>query len=280
VRRTVALAVIFALALVGCKKKQEPVTVQIAPNTEIPLILARKLEAGTDARGTVVPLMVAENVTSPDGKVLIAKGSFGYGMVMNSRSEGTLSSMLNKPARLEVRLDYVLAKDGQKIEISAEKNTPSEYYSFTRANTGNITALQNVERAWGESKKQEQMLKLMRLISESKYSDMSNDPETDQILTQLSSDLNLKYGNLQKEERDRVSSLLGNIGNGQINETKLSALAVPEISAIIELTKITGYVGQKIGGALKGRTIHAYVGTPLKGYTVKPEAVALNPEES
>ena len=276
------LFLIFALAviLVGCKRAPEPRTISLSEGIEIPLILARNIEAGKDAKGTTVPFIVSQDVTAPDQTVVVPKGTVCYGKVIWSRNEGTLSAVMNQPARLDIRIDYVTLKDGQKVNLAIEPGQDTDTYEFTRANTGKVDESPEALQAWSDTEKQKLMTTLIQLIDRSKKSDLSNDPQTDELLTRISKDLNLSYSGLEKGSKERVSSLLGTIGNGELNIDKLAKAALPEITALIELTKLTGFVGKQIGGVLKGRTIKAYMGTPVTVYTKSTQQFTIMPEEA
>lgn len=260
-------------------KAPEPKKVGLKQGTEVPLILAMNLEAGASKQGTVVPFIVADDVKGDDGSTVIAKGAIGYGQVVWSRSEGTLSAMMNQPARLDVRLDYVVAKDGQKVKLEAEPGKGDDAYEFTRANTGKIGESGTAEQAWSNPDKQKAMTTLLQLIERSKQSDLANDPQTAEVLDRLSKDLNLSYGRLDPKSKERVSSLLGSVGNGEVTLEGLARAALPEVNALLELTRVTGFIGKQIGGTLKGRTIRAYVGTPVTAYVRTDQTITVMPED-
>jgi len=280
VKRIALIIALAALVAAGCKKAPEPKKVSLKQGVEIPLVLAANLEAGASKQGTVVPFIVTEDVIGDDGTVVVTKGAVGYGQVVWSRSEGTLSAMMNKPARLDIRLDYVTSKDGQKVKIEAEQGKGNEAYEFNRDNTGKIGESAAAEQAWSDPEKQKAMTTLMQLIERSKQSDLANDPQTTELLDKLSKDLNLSYGNLETKSKERVSSLLGSVGNGDVSIDRLARAALPEVTALLELTKVTGFIGKQIGGALKGRTIRAYVGTPVTAYTRTDETFTIMPDEA
>jgi len=281
VKRTVAfLTLTLIVVAIGCRKAPQPKKVSLRQGTEVPLLLAANLEAGQSRKGTVVPFLVAQDVRGEDGTPVIAKGALAYGQVVWSRSEGTLSAMMNQPARLDVRLDYVLARDGQKVLLEAEPGKGDSPYEFTRANTGKLADLRTFEQAWSDPDKQKAMTLLMQLIERSKRSDLANDPQTAEVLDQLSKDLGLSYGQLDSNSKERVSSLLGSVGNGEISVDRMARAALPEVAALLELTRVTGFIGRQIGGALKGRTIRAYVGTPVAAFVRADQTVTVPSEEA
>lgn len=279
-KRIALIIALAALVVAGCKKAPEPKKVSLKQGVEIPLVLAANLQAGSSKQGSVVPFIIAEDVKSDDGTVVIAKGAVGYGQVVWSRSEGTLSALMDKPARLDVRLDYVTSIDGQKVKIESEPGKGDEAYEFTRANTGKIGESAAAEQAWSDPDKQKAMTTLMQLIERSKKSDLANDPQTAELLDKLSKDLNLSYSGLETKSKERVSSLLGSVGNGDVSLDRLARAALPEVTALLELTKVTGFIGKQIGGALKGRTIRAYVGTPVSAYARTDQTFTIMPEEA
>src|SRR5687767_7777176 len=109
----------------------------VAPKgAEVSLILLRQVEAGSTREGTLVPFMVGEDVRNAEGQVVLEKGAIAEGEVTWSRSEGTLSGLMRKPARLEVSIKRTRAPGGETIPLQAVIESPEEGYAFTRANTG------------------------------------------------------------------------------------------------------------------------------------------------
>src|SRR5262245_27815736 len=112
--------VLLVGCVIGCGRNDsssEPVgkEVTIAKGAEVDLLLLRQIEAGSTREGTLVPFMVAEDVRNPTGDVVIEKGTIAEGEVTWSRSEGTMSGMMRKPARLEVAIKRTRAPGGETI---------------------------------------------------------------------------------------------------------------------------------------------------------------------
>jgi hypothetical protein len=268
--------------IVGCKGKPEPRYGAVAKGVEIPLILIQEIQAGATAVGTVVPYMATQDVIDSQGNVVIKRGAIAYGKIVRSRGEGSLSALVNQPARLEITIYSVDGIDGSKIELSAVKDgAQSDPYELNRTNTGKLEGCEKLDQAWDKGDNQKDLVSLARLVQSSKNSDLSANPATADLLKKLSADLDLKAaaGLKDKGDIDKVARMLGQIANGQTNLGALGQAPLGQIGALIELTKVVGYVGNRLGDALKGRTIRAHVGTPLKAYVVDEVKVRL-PESS
>jgi hypothetical protein len=277
-----AAAALIACAVAGCKGKPEPKYGVLSKDVEVPLILIKELQAGADAVGTIVPFMAAEDAVDPAGNVVVRKGAVAYGKVVRSRAEGTLSALVNQPARLEITIFKIEGVDRSEIKLSAVKGgAQTEPLELNRANTGKPDNSQKLDQAWDNEEYQQELRSLAQLIQTSKNSDLSANPATSDLLKKLSTDLDLRStaGLKDKSDVDKVARMLGQIATGQNDLEALGAASMGQLGAVIELTKVVGYVGNRLGDALKGRTIRAHVGTPLKAYVVEEVRVRLPEEE-
>src|SRR5688572_26788030 len=96
----------LVILLAGCSapvNQQAATPIVVPKGAPVALVLAKQLNAGEAKEGEFVPLLVFEDVKIA-GRTAIPKGTLAEGEVTWSRSEGTLSGLVNTPARLEIKL--------------------------------------------------------------------------------------------------------------------------------------------------------------------------------
>lgn len=270
--------ILFAAALVvaSCSTRApEPVIVSVPQGTAVPLILARQISAGDIAEDAFVPFLVSEDVVV-DGKVVIPKGSPASGTVTWSRSEGTLSGLVNQPARLEVRLDFVRLPSGQ-TPIASDPTEPKKPFAFTRENTGIPSANSaKVEELLKDEANRKLAEKLGELF-EGKTPDLST-PEAQATLQKIATDMGLSdTTKLLSDGKSNAGQIAGTIERLQRGD--LSGLVKGDLSlslgSVIELANLVGGFGDRISRSLKGRTIRAYPGTKVTAYLVSPIMISV-----
>ncbi len=272
-RRMLGLSLLIAIA--GCTA-QEPVKQQaltLPAGTTIPLVLAKDLRAGDAKEGEYVPFIVATDVKVGD-KVAVPKGTLAQGKVVWSRSEGTLSGLMNQPARLEVKLETLKLASGE-VAIACDPKKPDEPYAFTRENTGKPSA---DETKLDELLKTEMNLRLaekLNQVFEGKSPDFSTQ-ESQEALTAIANEMGLNdTRRLLSEGKSNVGQITSTIERLQRGD--LSGIATGDLSlslgAVMELANLVGGLGDRVSRALKGRTIHAYPGTKIEAYLVTSATV-------
>lgn len=86
-------------------------TETLPAHTVVLLSLDEDLRSGQQPAGTAITYRVDKDISSSDGKVLIAAGAHGYGTVI--ASSGVQG--FGKNGKLEISCEYVTAVDGSKI---------------------------------------------------------------------------------------------------------------------------------------------------------------------
>lgn len=237
----------------------------VAPKgAEVSLVLLRQVEAGSTREGTLVPFMVAEDVRNSEGKVVLEKGAIAEGEVTWSRSEGTLSGLMRKPARLEVSIKRTRAPGGETIPLQADKENPKEGYAFTRANTGLQDA--RVDTQQGVNLTEQVRDSVDEFFETGDSSKLDAQEEVREWLSRMASEngMNDLRGKMDGHTSD-LEKVVRNVRDGSI-----MSLAGPEmvlaVNAVMELGRLAHSVERSIGSKIKGRTIKAYVGTPARAY--------------
>ncbi|HJP84224.1 MAG TPA: hypothetical protein VJ835_12050 [Fimbriimonadaceae bacterium] len=260
-----------AALLVGCATQSAPPeqAIHLEKGTKVNLILAKQLNAGEANEGEYVPFLVSEDVMS-GGKVAIPKGSVVAGNVTWSRSEGTLSGLVNKPARLEVQIEK-LNLGNRNIKMAADLEHPEEPYEFNRENTGKPTA---------DDAKVDELLKdeLNRRFAE-KLDELFQGKSPELSGTEAQDTLKKIAGEMGMTDTTRLldqgKSDVTAIGSTieRLQRGDLSGLATGDLSlslgAVMELANLVGRLGDRFSRALKGRTIRAYPGTKVEAYVAE-----------
>lgn len=226
----------------------------------------RRLDAGSTEVGTPFPLIVASDVRAKDGTVVIRQGTPAVGTVVASRSEGSLSALMNRPARLEVTLDETRAVDGQTVRLRIPSG---EKFAFTRANTGRPEPSSEVLRALEDPANAAAWRAFEGLFSQNPQLD-SGTREAVRQLTEL-----LPEGSRPKtaDGKDDPLAFVAKLQSGGLG----AALADPSgsLASVVALANLAGSVGGELERKLAGRTIRAHVGTPVEALiagtmTVRP----------
>lgn len=277
------LALLLAVLSAGCggptPAEAPPKPVAIAAGAPVRLILLRKLDSGGSDVGASVPLMVAEDVRSPDGTLLIRRGAPAEGSVGLSRAAGALSALVNTPARLAVRIERTWAVDGTEVPLCAQIDDPEAGYAFTRENTGTIGGGVDLDKVWAKDAAQPILQRLSENLEEGRSVDLS-DPEVQRTLRDVARELDLDATArlLQDGELQRADDLLAQVRKGGTAAALINGAALPTIGAAIELANLAGNVGSRLGGIFKGRNIRAHVGTQVPATVRSQVQVVPQPE--
>lgn len=270
------------LVIAGCggpaapkpETKKEPVVSVLAKGVEVPLILLRQIEAGSSREGLLVPFMVAEDVTDEAGQILIEKGAVAEGEVTWSRSEGSLSGLMNQPARLAVRFNRTRAAGEESVHLCADVEKPEEAFQFTRENTGRseVEGGQSLEGALNETVAKS----LNEFFTTGDPSRLDAETEARQWLIEATKAPGMEAARayLDPEAPERASSdSLGRVVK-HLQDGTITKLAAPELmlaaNALSELGRLASSVDRSLSAKLKGRTIKAYAGTKVTAF-VKDE---------
>lgn len=238
------------------------------------MVLLRQIEAGSTREGLLVPFMVAEDVVDDAGHVLIPKGSVAEGEVTWSRSEGSLSGLMNQPARLAVRFNRTRAAGEESVHLCADLKKPDEAFQFTRENTGrsDVEGGQSLEGALNESVAKS----LNEFFTSGDPSRLDAETEARQWLIEATKAPGMEAARayLDPEAPERASQdSLGRVVK-HLQDGTITKLAAPELmlaaNALSELGRLASSVDRSLGSKLKGRTIKAYAGTKVTAF-VKDE---------
>ena len=259
-----AIAVVAGCAVQDPAKQVKPLT--IPKSTKVELVLAKHLSAGEAKEGDFVPFIVSRDVIV-DGRVAIPKGALAEGKVSWSRSEGSLSGLVNEPARLEVKFDS-LKLGAKSAQLVADLEDPAKAYAFTRENTG--TPDSNDEKL-DELLKTEANRRLAEKFDElfaGKSPDLSG-TEAEEALRTIAGELGMtetqRIISNGKSNAGQIANTIERLQRGDISSIARGDLTL-SLNAVMELANLVGGLGSRLSRALKGRTIHAYPGTVVEAY--------------
>lgn len=241
-------------------------TPRILPKgTSVDLVLLTPLQAGREAKGAPVALLVSQDVKASDGTVVIPKGARASGTVEWSRGENMLSTLSNQPARLTVDLDSITVPNGPSVTISAASGE-EETYSFTRANTGKSAVQQKLDGLMAKPETRQLLEQLNRAVNGEAVPDLDS-PENRKALEAIAKDLSLENLTeaLTKDAKPLTDAFSG-LKAGKLAEGILFGDGMSTVFGALELLGSLDEVGNRIDRALRGRTIRALPGTPVKAY--------------
>lgn len=275
------LTLVLPILIAGCgtmAAKKEP----LAQGTPVKLVLLRPLQAGEAKEGSTVPLMVSEDVKNAEGKVLLAKGTLASAEVKWSRSEGTLSGLMNQPARLTIQLKETKAADGSTVRLTANKEAEEEnVYAFTRDNTGKVDFGEQIEELVKSEASQRLLNEINTALQGGNTPDL-NSEDSKKVLQEISSKLSLQQtaSILSQGKSDELSKTLEAVNRGQSLAALASGGSLTSVMAVVELANVALEVGSRVSRMLKGRTIRAYAGTEVPAYVeAAVEVVPKEPEQ-
>jgi hypothetical protein len=215
--------------------------------------------------------MVVTQDVEVDGKVMIPEGTMVFGKVTQTRREGALSAPLfDKPARLCLSLEHLRDVDGKEIKVRAKPDKEGDL-QITREMTVKATAkeFEEYETAWGDTKARSVMQKVQRLFTDNATSLSVKEA---QVLIEH----NVAMPVVQQAIRDglfgEAMGFIRDIKKGRVIEAFLrisptTRPALVVIRAVRELGRLSGGIGNYIGGRFKGRNIRCGAGVELTVYS-------------
>ncbi len=266
---------VSVLLVVGCKSSNtgpgSPQTsvVTLPGGTSVPLRLATSLHAGREKEGNHVLLVVDQDVLS-NGIVVVPKGTVVMGSISQSRSEGTLSSLMNQPARLAVKVP-VLTVQGSDVALELEKG---DEFEFDRANTS--VASIDLKRQLEDPKSRELLVQLVQSLDSANVS-AALEGTAEESLREVAESCGLtelaKASSLQKDSvRTMLDSLSTPQGIARLASGGDLELALQATSQLIRLGESAA---DRLGKSLKGRTIRAPIGMRIEARTAAPLTVKI-----
>lgn len=233
-------------------------TVTVPAGTPVRLVLFDELTSGGSATGTPVRLALAE---ATQGLPAMSPVS---ATVSESRTEGTLGGLMNRPARLNLTLGALTGPNGESLPLSANPKEAKDY-ELNRGNTGRSDVSQKEPEEIDVSAG----VAVQSLIAKGESGGLDAKQVGD-LAQKLGMDATAKLagtGGL-----DRAKALVRAVRQG----TTVAGLATGgTVAAALELVNLAGDVGHRLGRTLGGRNIRAYPGTVVQAYVAQDTVIRL-----
>lgn len=255
--------------------KPKPFPVVLPADTEVQLMLLKPLDSGESQVGERVPCLVAEDVKSPSGYVVIPKGAGALIEVTRARQGSALGVLANQPARLEVKFISTLAVDKTPVELGTGSEKESLEVTYDMTEKGTVVDV--VKNLWNHSETQESLKSLNNVFATGEWKapdlkkaleDVAVQSEMPQTAQALKSD----------ESWKRLSETAGKVAGGDLSGLS-GGDAVLALGALREIGRVTGSVTGFLQGAIKGRNLTLPVGSVLKAKTSQEEKITYTPPD-
>lgn len=268
VRLAGAALFLASVGVFGCQPEPAPI---VKKGTPVRLALLSPLEAGRAKPGDVVRLYTLAPVADSSGSVVAEAGSEAQGEVVQSRGPDMLSSLANRPARLSIRLRWVLPQEGAAISLVTDPVQPDQPYSFTRDNTRPPQFVEALKGRWNDEATRIALEQLHKGLEEGKL-EFDNEAQRMAAAEALRSlQLDRAAEALRTGKTEDLQSVLRSVREGRVGNLKVPDL-LGQLRAAGDLLNLAFDVGDRIGRALRPRTIRAYAGTEVPA-TVATDSV-------
>lgn len=255
--------------------KPKPFPVVLPADTEVPLMLLKPADSGQSQVGERIPCLVAEDVKSPSGYVVIPKGAGALIEVTRARQGSAMGILANQPARLEVKFISTLAVDKTPVELGT--GTDKESLEITYDMTERGTVVDVVKGLWNHSETQESLKSLNSAFSTGQWKAPDLKKALEDVASQ--SDMPQTAKALKSDESwKRLSETAGKVAGGDLSGLSGSE-AVLALGALREIGKVTGSVTGFLQNAVKGRNLTLPVGAVLKAKTKTDEKITYTPPD-
>jgi hypothetical protein len=126
--RSAVLSALLALGAAAPLRAQSELGVRISAGEPVRLVLIDTLRSGKCRKGDRVYFRVYEDVTTPQGLVLIRQGTNAVGTVLRSKGGG----FLGKRGALDISIEHTTAVDGQRVPLEASVSEGGEGGTVSR----------------------------------------------------------------------------------------------------------------------------------------------------
>ncbi len=242
-----------------------PPEVRLERGTPVELLLLTPLTSGGSKVGDEVKLVAAQDVTAPDGRVVVAQGAPARARVAQSRGATVVSVLANQPARLALEGLSVEAVDGQSLALGGPDGEVT--FSLTQANTRPEGAAPDLGALATDPEAQAYLKGLAARALSGKaptpqeeragqeqlrrIAERHGMPSTEKMLGDPKKGTSDTAGVIERLQQGDVSGLTG-------VELVVAAQAAGEV------LNLASTVDQSLRGIFKGPNVRANVGTVLK----------------
>lgn len=234
--------------------------------TRVPLMLMNKLASGDSKVGETAVFLVTGNISDGSGNVVIPQGSIVTAKVVQSRSAGAVSALLNEPARLVIEFGELRSGDvTAKVETRAKN--PDEL-QLTADNTGLPELAADLGAVWDDPETRQGLQELAKVVLEGKVPGQ----EAAKLMERTAERLKLSStaDAIRGDHLDTLARVGDSLASGSVSFATGDLMATA--AALQELLGLAGAVSSRLEGIFKGRNVRAYPGTEFEVFLAEDVA--------
>lgn len=238
--------------------------VMVPSGTEVRMLLLQSVSSGGSQVGSKVQFVVADDVVI-DGEVVVPLGSMAYGVVERSRGSTAATTMINQPARLDIRIEELVRVDGERVALAVDIEEPQVALDMREVRRRTAEPLR------GEFVRAEE--DALRMLAQALDSGKGFDGLLEDVNREALSSAaqKLGYRSLQELAQPRTSGQDEFVKLIDLLDQAQSAMANPIIPseailmlrAVEEISRFAGGIDRWLRGTFKGRNISHPVGTEI-----------------
>jgi hypothetical protein len=247
----------------------------LAQGTPVEFVLLEPLHSGSTEPGETASIVVTKEVKDEVGRVLVPAGATAKVEVVRSREASVATSLVNQPARLEVRFLAMNIK-GTKVQLSAGREAGDATLELTRDTSSRNEASAALKSLWEHPETQQFLTDLADRLNGEKLGEDFDDPDSRRIMKDVAQQLGLSAMKRAGAEGQSVGAVLAateRVSRGAY-ENMDAAEAMLALQALSELAHLANGVDRGLRGAFKGRNIKIPIGTRLTAYVAKSASLA------
>jgi hypothetical protein len=237
--------------------------------TPVELLLLKPLHSGDAEVGEEAELIVTKDVKDSSGNVCVPIGARATLEVVRSREGSVATSLVNQPARLEVRF-LSIKVDGKEVPLCANQDDPMDTMELTRDTASRSEASAALKELWEHAETQEFLSQLSDRMNGEGGEDF-DDPDSRRIMKDVAQQLGMKAMAKVGADGESVGSLIDTARRARTISVTEVGLA---LQAITELGRVAGGVDRGLRGTIKGRNIKVPIGTRLTAYVARDTKIA------
>ncbi len=258
----------------GKAVRKAPSTLTLEQGTPVQFLLLEPLHSGDSSVGETATMVVTQDVADPKGRVCIPAGTTAKIEVVRSREASVMTSLVNQPARLEVRF-LSTNVDGSTVELSARSDTPEATLELTRDAASRSEASAALKALWEHPETKEFLTDLTDRLNGESVGEDFDDPDSRRIMKDVAQQLGLAATKKAGAEGQSVGAMLAateRVSRGGFERMDAGEVMLA-IQAISELGRVAGGVDRGLRGTFKGRNIKIPIGTRLTAYVAKEATI-------
>lgn len=265
---------VFIASLCGCQSTEtvaetaiaevEVAPVMVPAGTDVRMLLLQSVSSGGTRVGSKVQFVVADDVVV-DGEVVVPMGSMAYGVIERSRGSTAATTMINQPARLDIKIEELVRVDGERVALAVDLENPDEALDMREVRGRSAEPLR------GEFVKAEE--DALRMLAQALDSGEGFDGLLENVNREALSSAARKMGyrSLQELAQPRTGGSDGFVQLIDLLDQAQSAMANPIIPseailmlrAVEEISRFAGGIDRWLRGTFKGRNIAHPIGTEV-----------------